>query len=70
MGQAKQKDTTVVGIVEAIDELIALRVAEATSPPIFGYHHEQEAELIKRRIRDGLRAHSGAKGIYVKGEHD
>lgn len=68
MGQAKQKDTSIRAIVDAIDDLIKERVKEATSPPIWG-NKPDEAELLKRQICDGLRLHSGAKGIYVEGEH-
>lgn len=66
-----KKNITCREIAEAIDWLILLRIQWLGVDRVHWTTDARDKhELLLRKITDGIREHSGAKGIYVKGEND
>lgn len=54
--------------VEALDQLIKLRLKREIGPPLYG-SKDEEFEILKRQMKDWLRRNSSASGVYVEGDH-
>jgi hypothetical protein len=66
MGQAKQKTMTSRELADAIDDLIKLRVIEATDQNGNGFNARKLAEVKVREIADALKRLDHNAGIYVE----
>ena len=70
MGQAKAKRMTSRELADRIDDLVKLRIIEATDHTVKGFKAREQAEMVLRDIADALKRLDHNGGVAVTGMYD